>query len=59
MVRPWYKGGGRYGIWWYIYGRNMVVSPHARRCQYGAGCGCGGITKEIETKPNKPDQFYY
>ena len=37
--RPWYKGGGRYGVWRYIYGRNMVVPPHARRGQYGAWCG--------------------
>jgi hypothetical protein len=27
MVRPWYKGGGRYGVWRYIYGRNMVYRP--------------------------------
>jgi hypothetical protein len=44
MVRPWYKGGGRYGVWRYIYGRNMVIPPHARRRQYGAGCGSPRIT---------------
>jgi hypothetical protein len=56
MVIPWYKGGGRYGVWRYIYGRNMVIPPHARRRQYGAGCGCGGITFTF-TNPSGSSYF--
>ncbi len=57
--RPWYKGGGRYGVWRYIYGRNMVIPPHARRRQYGAGWwGAGVIHLHTSTTTLHPSTLY-
>jgi hypothetical protein len=36
----------------------MVISPHARRCQYGAGCGESVINKAKQMEENSNNIKY-